>query len=300
MFVNSMNHLIKMKIISIIVVYNAKESAIRSLHQSLVNQVDNLIFVKNDNSNSEWISRLLHSFLIDLKKNMGIAYAQNRGIETAIKLGAEWVLFSDQDTVYPNDYIFRIFNTVLDKGLENIGALTPVFYDEVKKQYAKIMLTKTKAVFPELGKIYEVAHSISSGTLVPIKVIQKVGLMKEELFIDFVDFEWCWRLEKKGLKIYCLSAVVIHHQLGDSLKNIAGIKVVSRKLFRFYYIIRNGYYLITAGYLNGRDYFLYQILMLKKIFETILLNNFSKESIRVVRKAIYNGRHSNFTRYEDL
>jgi rhamnosyltransferase len=289
-----------MKIIAVIVLYNAKESVIRSLHQSLVNQVGKVIFVKNDDCSSEWISSLDKTLLIDLKKNMGIAYAQNRGIENAIKLGAEWILFSDQDTIYPHDYILRMFDIAIAKGIENIGALTPVFYDEVKKQYAKIMLTKTKAVLPELGKIYEVAHSISSGTLVPVKVIQKVGLMREELFIDFVDFEWCWRLEKKGLKIYCLSTVVIHHQLGDSLKKISGIKVVSRKLFRFYYIIRNGYYLITAGYLTGRDCFLYQVLMLKKIFEATLLNNFSRESIRVVRKAIYNGKHSNFTRYEDL
>lgn len=289
-----------MKIVAIIILYNSQKYVIEELYKSLVNQIDLFVFVKNDNNPIPWLNSLPKTHLIDLKKNFGIAYAQNRGIEYCLKHGFEWVLFSDQDTIYPNNYISDILNISKEKKLKDVGAFVPCFYDEIKNKYSEIMITKTKKIFPEKHKIYKVAHAISSGTLVPENVFRKVGLMNEELFIDFVDFEWCWRLNSVGLNIYCLTDIVIHHQLGDEMIKKMGIKIVSRKLFRFYYIIRNGYYLIESGYLKGWDKLLYKLLMMKKIFEVLLLNNFSKESRKVVVLAKYNGKKSLLIPYEDI
>jgi len=44
--------------------------------------------------------------------------------------------------------------------------------------------------------------------------------MNEDLFIDWVDFEWCWRARKKGYKIIGNANVVITHQLGDAAVTI--------------------------------------------------------------------------------
>lgn len=283
---------------SIIVTYNPNISQLKACVVSLFSQVEKIIIVKNSaellEDNCFQSGKIIK---IQLDKNYGIAYAQNRGIEMAIALHADWILLSDQDTVYPGDYVSAMFEK--SGKLENIGALCPVFFDEVKKCYSPVMISKMKGVQPEPKKIYKIANAISSGTLMPASIFEKVGFMQEDLFIDFVDFEWCWRLKKFGFSIYCISDVVIHHQLGDRMEKRFGLKIVYRSLFRFYYIIRNGYYLLTTDYLKGRDRFLFSLLMKKKIMEVLLLNNFSKESFAVVRKAIHNGKRRLFERYEE-
>lgn len=270
-------------------------NVITSLHESV-----HLLIVKNSlELLPVEILRLKNVVILQLERNYGIAYAQNRGIEEALKLGAEWILLSDQDTVYPNNYIAHMLEIAKKNKLKNIGALVPVFYDEVKKQYAPIMIRKTRKTRPERGQIYKLAHSISSGTLIPVSVLLEVGFMKEELFIDFVDNEWFWRLEKYNLYTYCISDVIIHHQLGDKIEKRFGIKIVSRSLIRFYYIIRNGYFLLGyTDYLKGGERILFSLLIVKKILEALLLNGVSKKTINTILNAVKNGKENRLIDYE--
>lgn len=283
---------------AIIVLYKANEQMVSSLYESLISQIDKLILVKNDDTDASFIQCFEKSCLIDLGKNYGIAYAQNCGIEEAVRIGADWILFSDQDTVYPENFVCEMLEIASDEILGKIGALTPIFYDEIKQQYSKIMVGKTKAIYPKKNKIYQITHAISSGTLVPVDVIKKCGGMKDDLFIDFVDYEWCWRVLEHGYKIYCFSGIEIHHQLGDKLEKRFGMKIVSRSLFRFYYIIRNGYYLLTTDYLKGKDHVLFRLLMWKKIFEALVLNYFKKTARVTVRQAVRNGKNKILKTYE--
>lgn len=271
-------------------------NVITSLHESV-----HLLIVKNSlELLPVEILRLKNVVILQLERNYGIAYAQNRGIEEALKLGAEWILLSDQDTVYPNNYIAHMLEIAKKNKLENIGALVPVFYDEVKKQYAPIMIRKTRKTRPERGQIYKLAHSISSGTLIPVSVLLEVGFMKEELFIDFVDNEWFWRLEKYNLYTYCISDVIIHHQLGDKIEKRFGIKIVNRSIFRFYYIVRNGYYLwAQTDYLKGRERILFKFFLIRKVIEALLLYGGSYKNIQVILRAIRNGISGYFVSFEE-
>lgn len=288
-----------MKVVAVVVLYFADGKKLSSLLKSICHQCKIIIIVKNDNADYPVLGEFGNVVVLDLKRNYGIAYAQNRGIEKALELGAKWILLSDQDTLYPQDYIKNMLISVERNKLENIGAVTPSFYDEVKKQFAPIMVGKTKKMIPTSGQIYKITHSISSGTIVPVSTFRVAGLMKEELFIDFVDNEWFWRLLKYNLNIYCISDIVIHHQLGDKVEKKLGIKIVSRSLFRFYYIIRNGYFLLEhTDYLKGRDRFLFFLLMKKKIVEVLMLNNFNEKSRTLVKEAIKNGKYSNFIVYD--
>ena len=287
-------------ICSIIVLYKANKNMVLSLYESLKEQVDKLIFVKNDNTNASFIQSLDKVVFIDLGDNYGIAYAQNRGIEEARKTDVDWVLFSDQDTCYPPHYISDLISISMNRKLENIGALCPVFYDEIKKSYGELTVEKTKTTKPEIGKIYELAHTISSGTLVPMNVLEKIGGMNENLFIDFVDNEWCWRVNEKGFKIYCITNVCIHHQLGDKMVRKLGIQIVSRSQMRFYYIIRNGYYLTTTNHLSRIEVLKYKIMLMKKGIEFLLLYGISIRNFLLIKKAKYNGLRKYFTPYEEI
>lgn len=291
-----------MKVVCVMVTYNPDAEKILSVCKSVYDSVQSLVIVKNSPEElSEEILSFPNIFVIQLSRNFGIAYAQNRGIEYATENGADWVLLSDQDTVYPKGYVSKMLEISRRDNLKNIGTLTPIFFDEVKCDYAKIMISKTKsrAVRHGDGKIYEIAHNISSGTLIPVSVFDKCGVMDENLYIDFVDHEYCWRVQKYGLKNYLISDVVIRHQLGDRMERRFGMRIVYRSLFRFYYIIRNGCYLLTTDYLKGKDRLLFKLLIKKKIAEALLLNRFNKNSFRTVKKAVYNGKNRIFENYEE-
>lgn len=287
-----------MKIFAVLVSYKPDLKLLTDVVASLIHQVDSVIVV--DNGNTEFSSAFDNCIVIHLNANFGIAYAQNRGIEKALKAGADWILLSDQDTVYPPDYVSSMLESARKNTLQNIGGLVPVVFDEISGRRVPVMLEKMKGAVPPVSGCLKVAHAVASGTLIPADALQKCGLMREDFFIDFVDNEWCWRAASCGLNIYCLADVVIHHQLGDRMEKRFGLNIVYRSLFRFYYIIRNGYYLLYhTDYLKGQDRFLFWLLMQKKKAEVLLLNRFDSASRAVVRSAVRNGKAGQFISYEE-
>lgn len=287
-----------MKIFAVIVTYNPNIELLKSMLNSILNQVEECVIVDNGSSNFPEITNDVH--IIKLEKNSGIAYAQNRGIEYALSKNADWILFSDQDTIYPSDFIEKMFSEMTKITDSKIGAIVPVFFDEVKNKLSEIMITKTQKIIPEPNNIYKISHSISSGTIVPVNVIKECGDYKEELFIDFVDFEWCWRITEAGYSIYCLSDIKINHKLGDCAVTKFGMKIVSRNIMRFYYIIRNGFYLLSEKYLYGKDRLMFNLLMAKKIMEAVIIHGFNKKTLFIISKAVKYGKKGELVNYDEL
>ena len=69
--------------------------------------------------------------------------------------------------------------------------------------------------------------------------------MEEDLFIDWVDLEWCWRAIHMGYFIVGNADVVIEHRLGDRSINLGSRGINLRAPSRHYYITRNAFYLAT-------------------------------------------------------
>jgi rhamnosyltransferase len=108
----------------------------------------------------------------------------------------------------------------------------------------------------------------------------KIGEMSEELFIDYVDFEWCWRARACGIATMCFPDIVINHCLGDSSKRIAGKKVTVRSDFRYYHMLRNGFYLArTCRFLNMHER---EILLKRTILFTIGIILIAKRKLRAL------------------
>ena len=231
-----------MNISAIIVTYNPNLSQLQKCVSSLLPQVEKIIIVKNSSEKLDFSEFQNEKIIqIQLEKNFGIAYAQNRGIEKAIAEGAEWVLLSDQDTVFPENYVSNFEKKIKIFGKNKIYA--PTFFNEVKKQNEPVSVSMSKSVIPSGNEVVKVLHAIYSGMIFCKEVFQKIGGMKEELFIDYVDFEFCWRAKKFGIDTLCFSDISIQHQLGDSYKKVLGKKITLRSDFRYFYMLRNGFYL---------------------------------------------------------
>ncbi len=279
-----------MNTFSIIVTYNPNISQLKACVVSLLPQVEKIIIVKNSGErldDDDFQNKKIE--LVQLDKNYGIAYAQNRGIERATELGAEWMLLSDQDTVFPEGYVSRFSAKTETYGTEAI--YVPVFFNETKNQLEPVSLAMSESVCPDGISPIPLIHGISSGTIFHKGVFEKIGGMDERLFIDYVDFEWCWRARSHGIGTLCFPDIVVRHQLGDSYVQFFGRKITIRSDFRYYYMLRNGIYLGKNCEFISKDE---RRILLKRTLlfalGIIAIAPKKRKALRLVRKAFSDGR----------
>ena len=89
---------------------------------------------------------------------------------------------------------------------------------------------------------------ISSGSCVDIDTLKKVGLNDSALFIDFVDFEWCWRAQKLGFICGITANICIEHKVGSNEISIGNHHVIISSPIREYYSYRNYQWLVRRNY----------------------------------------------------
>lgn len=232
-------------LVSIFVIYNPDIDHLTKAVESVIKQVDRVMIIDNS---PEPFTNFPHfdSKNIDiqhLKENIGIAAAQNIGIKKAIGLGAEFILLSDQDTIYPSNYV-SLMLPVFNK-YDDTCVVVPKFVDSNKTNtdgFISLDSIFFKQFFPKSGQ-YPILQAIASGKILKVSTLEEIGLMNESLFIDWVDLEWCWRARANGFQVIGNADVVIQHQLGDLSKDIGFREVNLRSPIRHYYITRNAFYL---------------------------------------------------------
>ena len=179
------------------------------------------------------------------KANIGIAEAQNVALREILKGDYEYVVFLDQDTRVAVDYPSQIameFSRI-DNG--RLAVLGPQVVNAVTGgQYASAI---HKYEISENGFSLR-KHIISSGSCMSINALKDVGLMWGELFIDYVDFEWCWRAASKGYQCGVTSHLQISHHVGQRELSIGKYKVIISAQQRYFYQYRNFIWLIQKKY----------------------------------------------------
>lgn len=223
----------KSEIAVIIVTYNPN---IQLLKHVLSELCEYKVIISDNNSNNLIdIIKLNQKYKFDLiksSKNEGIGSAQNKAINYINKkVLSDAVFFLDQDSFVRASslkILYKDLMTLKKKGLP-IACLSAV--------------SKTENVRTQ-NLIKNVTQTISSGMLIPRIELNQVGKMYEDLFIDMIDYEWCWRAKKSGKLIMQDLNCMFSHQIGDNNK-VLGKLVVSP--FRLYYIFRNAIILVKEG-----------------------------------------------------
>lgn len=259
-----------MTIDTIYVTYNAEIELLEKSIKSIASQVRKVYIVDNTPNKDLRLDSFQNEKveIIYLGDNYGIAYAQNVGIKKSLENNAEFIMLSDQDTCYPQDYIYNMLK-VFQKNI-NIAAVAPNYIDINKKGkregFIKVFPIVFKRFFPKDG-LHEVLQVIASGKIINAKYLKDIGLMNEDLFIDWVDLEWCWRARRKGYKIIGNADVVINHKLGDRSKDLLIREVNLRNYIRHYYTTRNAFYL--ALYSQSLD-ICHRVILFIKSFRYVI------------------------------
>ena len=242
-------------IAGVLVSYEPEAQTLNDTFASLLPQLDHLFLVDNGSS-------IDPAGLLDLKgeetltiirfdENLGIAAAQNVGIAAAREMGADFVVLSDQDTVYPQGAISRLLDVF--ERWPKAAAVVPLFND-VNKSSSDGFILENSYLFsptPVAGGEHSLLQAIASGKVIKLSTLEDIGTMDEDLFIDWVDLEWCWRARRRGYQVIGSGDVEVSHSLGDTSRNIGYREVNLRSPLRHYYITRNAFSLaLRTPYLS--------------------------------------------------
>jgi len=180
-------------------------------------------------------------------KNRGIAAAQNTAIDILIKDDIKYLVFLDQDSRINIDYPLQIVNAFMriKVDISNLVLLGPtVLHKHNGQEYASVVHKddKTNPLFTPRRDV------ISSGCCISVDAIGMVGCNDSRLFIDYVDYEWCWRAKSKGFVCGITPLISIKHRVGQRELHIGKFQVIISHPFRYYYQYRNYLWLLRKKY----------------------------------------------------
>lgn len=233
----------KDKVAVVIVLYNPKTEDIDNVVR--IARENEGVVVDNSNEPFEDCKAIGRMLYICNKSNLGIAEAQNIALRKLLQENYDYVVFLDQDSRVTVDYPLQIAKEFsrIDQG--KLAILGPQVVNSMTgDQYISVIHK-----YETLDNGFSLRkHIISSGSCISVKALKKVGLMWGELFIDYVDFEWCWRAAAKGYECGVTSHLHITHHVGQRELYFGKYKVIISAPQRYLYQYRNFIWLIGKKY----------------------------------------------------
>lgn len=225
----------ELKITAVIILYNPTIDVLTNI-EACKDQVDEVYVIDNsENVNEDLIEKIQSIENVNYQSNngnKGVANALNIAADRALKNHYDFLLTLDQDSFLHPDTVNEMIKILITE--KNVGIISPLHRNKFK--------TQETHDFP-----YEGVLSIkTSGNLLNLKIFEKVGMFKEEYFIDYVDIEYGMRLNLLGYKVLRVNNIILdHNEANLSEKKFFGIRVYpwNHKPIRWYYKIRNLLYL---------------------------------------------------------
>lgn len=252
----------------IVVTYNPDIDELKENIESVINQVGGICIV--DNSTDMTLQKKVlvfegynNIFVVSNNGNVGIATAQNIGMNWAIENGFNAFFLLDQDSKLMEDTVFKLvneYNYLLDQN-KKIACIGPLAFDRDRSE---------KDVYHSFDsgneRIIEVKQTLSSGSLIPKGSFIEIGGMEDDLFIDLVDYEWCWRAEKMGYSTFVTKEVKMAHRLGEDRYHFLGRSIGVPSPIRHYYQFRNTLIMFNRHYVPISFKVKYSLILPFKFF----------------------------------
>jgi rhamnosyltransferase len=291
------------QVAAVLIIYFPNEHSLIKILSSIHSTVEIIYVIDNTPIadiafvNRDWFES--HGFkviYIQLKDNFGIAHAQNIGIKNAASAACSHIIFFDQDSEASFGLVDKLLEEekrLLSSGI-NVGTIGPAFFDTKTQEYAPAITHGY--FFISRKKITSITHTsiqadyvISSGSLTRLSVYGHIGGLLDDLFIDWVDIEWCLRAKRMGYQNYIVPAAKMQHCIGDTFIKTPIRSINIHNDLRNFYIVRNACYLLRYGTMGinwNRNIFL-------KIPMYIIFYSFTSKnkwhSFKLLLKAARNG-----------
>ena len=229
-----------MRISCMVVLYNPDIQVLENI-LTYVDYFQHFYIIDNSTQPIDWLESIISKSnvtYINMHGNQGIASALNAGVKQAVLDKSEVLMTMDQDSRFERftlEGYIKQADEILEK--DRKVAVIGINYDGY--------MEKTK------NKDIEIADEvITSGMILNLPIMSIVGNFVEKLFIDYVDYEYCYRVRSRGYRCIILKKYKLQHQIGGMHPIVKfGINFRNHNehnAIRQYYMARNVIYIIKS------------------------------------------------------
>lgn len=195
--------------------------------KSIVNQSE--VIVVDNNSSDETLCFIKDNFsaviVLPQVENIGFGLANNKGIDYAIKNGADAVFLLNQDAFAQANCVFNLEKSSIDN--PEYGIISPIHLTgtgtEVDYTFLKVTsplaapnLTSDLILRQFSKSIYPLAFINAAAWFIPKEVFYKVGGFDPLFFLYGEDDNYCQRVIYHGFKIGIIPNATIFHDSNNS------------------------------------------------------------------------------------
>lgn len=253
-----------MKTVALVTLYYPCADVVAHIEQ-LSKQVSTVILLDNtpQESHKDLFSHIKKSVYHSFGENLGLSAAFNRALkECSVCRESDFIFFFDQDSCVTPHLIRTLVNDFLTlQKTYCVGLLGPLYFDKTRNRKAGI--TK-RAKYVGSGCFQE-TEIITSSMITTYHILEYVGFWDESIFLDYADFELCWRMAKKGFGIFVTSNATLIHSLGSGWINanflLKKCSMTYSTPLREYYQTREAVKLLGRRYIpfNWRRNFIFNL-----------------------------------------
>ena len=238
---------------AVITTYNCYTSIERTI-LAIVNQVDKVVIVDNG-SEPETLdairsaierNRLQTCEFLPQGRNLGIGAAMNIGVRAALAAGAAYILTLDDDTEASPGAVAELIRCFMDHEAQHVGIVWAQWIGEINF----LQTSNGKGDKPRT-----VDRTPSSGCMISRKVLESVGMFREDYFLDCTDYEYCARIISAGWRVLTCPTATVFHRPGDvTRRQFFGrtVLVSNYPAERLFLLCRNGFVLYLWDRRSGR------------------------------------------------
>ena len=223
-------------------------------------------------------------------ENLGISKSLNLGASLAIKGGYKYLLTMDQDSEATSNFVEKLIEIHHNYKSVGIAAAYP--------------LNRIHKILPPDNSIHQINKVITSGALLNLRAYIEVGPFMEELFIDYVDFEYCFRLQRNNYTIYINNDAIINHSVGNLIKwKLIGFRFYStnHSPLRLYYRTRNRFRLRNLYKKYYPSFFRSDLInLLKELLKIILVESNKIEKLKMSGLGYFHYKQNKFGPLNDI
>lgn len=274
-------------IAGVVVFYNPKECEVNHV-LGYIEKVDILVAIDNS---KESIKATLDRILISYQKkvlyrhfpnNIGLSAGFNYGIKISSENGCDWTLLMDSDSELINDIIEEYKKVNTDKA----AVIAPIHIHDRSKDK------------PYNG-VKEIKWTMTSGCLYNNNIFKELRGFNEDLFVDGLDIDYCYRAREQGYKIVeCGNALLRHYPAETQSFCILGKKIIKygkSSPWRYYLQVKALVW-IFLRYRHFSDF----VFLIWKWIKMVLFFDYKGEYFNNMKKGVVDGIRM-YKRYrEDL
>jgi rhamnosyltransferase len=280
-------------VVAVIVTLGPRQDVISHV-ETLAGQVRRVVVVDNGSGPDaavvlESMAAMSSVEVIRNRANLGIARALNQGAQVAVDAGADWLLTLDQDAE-PTDEIVSVARRTFDAHShpDRIAVIGSASFETPQAGW----LGAGKPGQPWVEEF----NVVTAGSFISMAVFAGIGGFREDLFVDYVDTEFCLRARAEGYRVLASTAPAMRHRIGQPTKRWIGRRAVyptNHSAFRRYYITRNRFFVWRRYWRTEPRYVARDILASQKeLVKLVLFEQDRHAKLRAMAAGLRDGLRS--------